>query len=324
MKKQSILIVGASGFVGKNVVLRYAQKTDVNILVRPTSNIDPFRNSPRIRILYGDLEKNEGIVESLHGIDVVIHCAARTMGRSYWEFHDTNTQGTSHLINAMLENKVQKILYVSSHAACGPCSMDKPLQEHDQKSPISFYGRSKNLAEELIKGSGLAYTIMRPVSVYGPYDKEILTYVKLLNKGICPVVGYGAKYLNLIYVTDLVDIVLKTVSEDHFHKHVYFVNDGQCYSMDYILETIATTLGKKTLRITVPTGLALFIGLLNDVFISPDKKLVTRDKVRELACRYWLCSSDNISRELGFKPQYTFERGIAETVEWYKNQGLIG
>ena len=324
MKKQRLLVVGASGFVGKNLVLRHTQDADVSILVRTTSKVDPFRNNPRIKVHYGDLEKNEGIAASLEGIDTVIHCAARTMGRSYWEFHDTNIQGTDHLVNAMLEKKVQKILYVSSHAACGPCSADSPLQECDRKGPISFYGRSKNLAEELIKTSGLNYTIVRPVSVYGPYDKEILTYVKILNRGLCPVVGPGPKNLNLIYVIDLVDIILRIVKENHFPNKVYFINDGQCYTMDYILDTIAKTLGKKPMKITVPTSLALFVGLLNDVFIPPDKKLVTRDKVRELSCQNWLCSSDNISRELGFKPRYTFEQGIAETIKWYKNQGCLG
>jgi dihydroflavonol-4-reductase len=323
LEKQRILIIGASGFVGTNLTLRYTQQGDVNILVRRTSNIDTFKNNPRIRILYGDLEKNDGILESLEGMDVVVHCAARTMGRSYWEFHDTNTRGTAHLINAMRLKRVRKILYVSSHAACGPCSANTPLKEHDRKNPISFYGRSKDLAEELIMSSGLNFTIIRPVSVYGPYDKEILTYVKLLNQGICPVVGFGTKYLNLIHVTDLVDIVIKAVRQKHFPNKIYFVNDGQCYSMDFILNTIARTLKKSVVKIPVPTNVALFVGLLNDVFVSPDRKLVTRDKVRELSCQYWLCSNDNITRELGFKPQYTFERGIAETIEWYKNQGLL-
>ncbi|KPL15358.1 hypothetical protein AMJ74_01645 [candidate division WOR_3 bacterium SM1_77] len=323
MKKHRILIVGASGFVGKNLVLQYTQREHVSILVRPTSNIALFKNNPRIRILYGDLAEDRGITDALKGIDVVIHCAATTMGRSYWEFHRTNTKGTKHLISAMLERNVRKILYVSSHAACGPCSANIPLQEHDPKKPVSFYGRTKNLAENLVAGSGLDFTIIRPVSVYGPHDKEILTYVKLLNRGICPVVGFGTKYLNVIYVQDLVDVIIKTVEQDHFPRATYFANDGQCYSLDSIMDTIAATLNKRSLKVCVPTALALFVGLLNDVFVSPGKRLVTRDKVRELACQYWVCSSENISRELGFKPRYTFDRGIIETIKWYRSQGYL-
>ena len=323
LKKDRILIIGATGFVGKNLVLEYTQRRDINILVRHTSNIELFKNDPRIRIFFGDLAENQGLNEALENIDVVIHCAATTMGRSYWEFHRTNTQGTAHLLNAMLENNVRKLVYVSSHAACGPCSTNAPMHEYDPKKPISFYGRTKNLAENLVTDSGLDYTIIRPVSVYGPYDKEILTYVKILDRGICPIVGGGTKYLNVIYVKDLVDLIIKTVEKDHFSCTTYFANDGQCYTLDSIMDTIATALNKRSLKVRVPTGLALFVGLLNDVFISPSKRLVTRDKVRELACQYWVCSNENISRALGFKPRYTFEQGIVETIKWYRSQGHL-
>jgi dihydroflavonol-4-reductase len=323
LKKPKILIVGASGFVGKNLALQYAQKECVSILVRPSSDISLFLHHPRIKILYGDLEKDIGLADALDGIGIVIHCAARTMGRSYWEFYRTNTQGTACLIQAMHRMHVHRLLYLSSHAACGPCCDGVPLQEHEKQSPISFYGHSKHLAENLVRQSGLAFTILRPVSVYGPHDKEILTYVKLLNQGICPIVGFGPKYLNLIYVVDLVNIIMKIVEQDHFSGRTYFANDGQCYSLDHIFETIARVLQKNVLRIHIPTSVALFVGLLNDLFLPPDKKLVTRDKIRELACKYWLCSSENINRVFSFRPKYEFEQGITETIKWYRSQGLL-
>jgi len=318
-----ILIIGATGFVGKNLVLQITQRQNVSILVRQTSNIELFKNNQNVNILYGDLEKNEGIIEALDNIDVVIHCAAKTMGRSYWEFYSTNTKGTAHLINAMLVKNVRKLLYLSSHAACGPSPSDEPLSSYTHTNPISFYGRTKQLAEDLIMNSGLQFTIIRPVSVYGPYDKEILTYIKLLNHGICPIVGFGAKYLNLIYVKDLVDLVIKVIENNHFMDRVYFANDGQCYSLGLVMDTIAKVLNKKSRKIYIPISLALFIGLLNDVFLPGDKKLVTRDKIRELGCQYWTCSSANANRELGFTPRYTFNQGIAETISWYRNQGYL-
>jgi nucleoside-diphosphate-sugar epimerase len=179
------------------------------------------------------------------------------------------------------------------------------------------------MAEDLIRKSGLSFTILRSVSVYGPHDKEILTYVKLLNSGICPIVGFGEKYLNLIHVQDLVDLIMKIVKNDHFMNHIYFATDGQFYSVHSLMENIANALQKKSIRIRVPTFLAMFIGLLNDVFVSPDKKLVTRDKIRELACQYWMCSNERVVKTLEFKPKYTFERGIVETIKWYKEQGVL-
>ncbi len=323
MKQQRILVVGASGFVGKNLVLTLAQKTRVRILVRPTSDIALFKDNKLVDLHFGDLATNQGISEALGGIDVVIHCAAKTMGRSYWEFYNTNTLGTANLLKAMHTQKVPNILYLSSHAACGPCSTETPRQEHERPTPISCYGRTKKLAEDLIRKSGLSFTILRSVSIYGPHDKEILTYVKLLNSGICPIVGYGEKYLNLIYVQDLVDLIIKIVENDHFTNNIYFATDGQSYSMRYLMEKIAQTLHRKNVKIRVPTGIAMLIGLLNDVFVRPDKKLVTRDKIRELACQYWMCSNERVVKTMEFKPKYSFDRGIVETIQWYREQGVL-
>ena len=87
-----------------------------------------FRANRNIEIVYGDLEKNEGIAEALHGVDTVVHCAARTIGNNYIEYYMTNTIGTAHLIKAMNKRRTKRILYLSSHAACGPCCEKKPLR----------------------------------------------------------------------------------------------------------------------------------------------------------------------------------------------------
>ncbi|UCD05087.1 MAG: NAD-dependent epimerase/dehydratase family protein [candidate division WOR-3 bacterium] len=323
MKNRRILVIGASGFVGKNLVPALAARNPVTILVRPTSNIDLFKNDKSIRIRYGDLETGEGIEQALQDVDAVIHCAARTMGRTYWEFYRTNTSGTANLVRTMEGGSVRKLLYLSSHAACGPSAGSEAKKEQHEQTPISFYGRTKKLAEDLIRNSNLSYVIVRPVSVYGPHDKEILTYIKLLNGGICPVIGYGHKYLNLIFVKDLVALIVNIIERDLFSKRTYFAHDGKCYSLHSVLDSIASTLGKKNLKIHIPESIAMFVGLLNDALLPPQKKLVTRDKIRELACQAWVCSNERITEELHFKPRYSFEQGIAETIDWYRKYGFL-
>ncbi|UCD20093.1 MAG: NAD-dependent epimerase/dehydratase family protein [candidate division WOR-3 bacterium] len=323
MQDSKVLIVGATGFVGKNLVPQMATHGPTTILVRATSNTALFEENPNIRILKGDLETANGLREALNDIDVVIHCAARTMGRTYWEYYRTNTMGTANLLKEMKAAGVKKILFLSSHAACGPSADITTTVKNGAEDPISFYGSTKRLAEELIIRSGLSYTIIRPVSVYGPHDTEILTYIKLLNRGICPVVGFGPKYLNLIYVTDLVDMIIEVVRRDHFKDRIYFANDGNCYSFDSVLEIIACALDRKNVKIHIPVSIAMFIGLMNDVFVPPRFRLVTRDKVRELACKYWVCGETQSIQEMGLQPKYTFEHGIIETVEWYRKHGFL-
>lgn len=323
MQNERILVIGASGFVGKNLVPELAARHRVTIFVRPTSNIDLFKNHKSIRLCYGDLETGRGIEHALTGVDAVIHCAARTMGRTYWEFYRTNTLGTANLIQNMEEHGVKKLLYLSSHAACGPSKVDTAIDEQHAQAPISFYGRTKKLAEDLVRRSSLSYVIVRPVSVYGPHDMEILTYIRLLNRGFCPIIGYGHKYLNLIFVKDLVEFIDKIVERDLFTNRTYFANDGRCYSLCSVLDSIAAALGKRSIKIYIPESIAMLVGLLNDVLMPPQKKLVTRDKVRELACQAWVCSNVRATEEIDFRPRYSFEQGITETIDWYKKHGYI-
>ncbi len=323
MKKERILVVGATGFIGKNLAPRLALDRRISVLARPTSDTGLFRQNPNIRIRHGDLDTGHGLSAALENIDLVIHCAGRTMARTYAEFHRTNTLGTSRLVHEMKQSGVRKLLYLSSHAACGPARGSTPAAAAGAEGPVSFYGHTKRLAESSIARSGLRYTIVRPVAVYGPHDREILTYVKLLNRGICPVVGSGAKYVNVIYVKDLVDMIVRIVEMDIFNGQTYFANDGKCYSFEALLDTIAHTLGKSNVKVRVPRWLAMFIGSLNDAVVPSRYRLVTRDKVRELACPYWVCDNTRTVKDIGFRPRYTFERGIAETIEWYRESALL-
>lgn len=323
LTEQRALIIGATGFVGKNLVLEMAARGPVTVLARPTSDIGLFKDHRNITVCLGDLESGRGLTPALQAIDTVVHCAGRTMARSYWDYYRTNVTGTANLLAAMHAARVRKILYVSSHAACGPGRDDRPVQEYEPLRPMSYYGRTKKLAEDLIVRSALDYTIVRPASVYGPHDKEILTYVKLLNYGFCPLIGFGPKYVNLIYVRDLVDLIVDVVRRDLFMDRIYFAHDGTCYSLEAVLDTISRALDKKSMKIRIPFPVAMLIGLLSDTVLPASMKVIPRDKVRELACPYWVCSTERAAGEIGFRPRFTFERGIVETIDWYRKHGLL-
>ena len=318
-----MLITGATGFIGKNLVPEFTKSKKVRILVRQTSNIELFKGNKAIEIAYADLEHGEGIKEALDGVDIVVHCAARTIGRNFVQYYKTNTQGTANLIRAMRKKKIKGIVYLSSHAACGPSNEKRSCTETEQPRPISFYGVTKKLAEDIVRQSDIPYIILRPVSVYGPHDMDILKYIKLLNSGICPIVGFGEKYLNFIYVKDLVSLMIRIVEAGKFYNRIYFINDGNCYSYTEVLNAIEAILHKRNVRIYAPKSFALFIGLMNDIFLHEKKRLIWRDKIRELAAEYWLCSNESCIEEFNFAPQYSLKDGMKETINWYKKHGYL-
>jgi nucleoside-diphosphate-sugar epimerase len=318
-----LLITGATGFLGKNLIPHLAPKYRCRALVRRTSSISFLRDLDNVEIAYGDVEHNEGLDQALIGIETVVHCAARTIGRNAIEYYRTNTRGTVHVVEAMAKQDVRRILYLSSHAACGPSSRNEPHHEMITPLPISFYGASKKRAEDIIQKSALEYIILRPVAVYGPHDTETLKYIRLMKYGLCPVVGHGEKYLNLIYVEDLVHLISSILEKGAFDNSVHFVNDGHCYSFGEITDAIVHALHHKCITFRVPVHTALFCGVLNDVFLPGRKRLVWRDKVRELAQQCWLCHTDTVKTAYGFEPGFTLEQGMEKTIAWYKKHGCL-
>ncbi len=321
--KTEILITGATGFIGKNLVPEIARRRKVRVFTRPTSNIEYLKDLPQVEIVQGNLVENYSLNDALKDIELVIHCAGETRGKNFAAFYRTNTSATKNLLTVMKQKGVKKILFLSSQSAAGPSPDKNPIDESNIPNPISSYGQSKCLAERMIIQSGFEYIILRPVSTYGPYDTDILKYIKLLNKGLGLIVGREEKYFNLIYVMDLVKIILKVIKLDIFNNKIYFINDGNIYSFSQVFSTIAGILKKKIVKIYVPESLSLCFGLFNDALLPGHKKLITYDKVKELTARYWLCKNSLAVRELKFSPEYGLEQGMRLTVEWYQKHNYI-
>jgi len=319
-----LLVTGATGFLGRHLVSQL-QKIDkkIKILVRKTSNISPFSQKKELEIVYGNLESERGLCEALNGVEIVIHCAARVVGKDFNQYYRTNTLGTRNLLNSMAHKGVGKILYLSSQSAAGPSLTRNPIDEDQKPSPVSSYGLSKKLAEDEIKRSKIRYTILRPVSVYGPYDTEILKYLKIINKGFCPMVGYGKRFVNLIYIKDLVNLIYSVVNDNIFNNRTYFVNDGKIYQFEELVDKISSILNKKVKKFYIPSSIASLYGLFCDLFLPENRRLVGRDKIKELGQRYWLCKNERAIKELGFKPQFPLERGMLETINWYQEKAWI-
>ncbi|MEO0216570.1 MAG: NAD(P)-dependent oxidoreductase [candidate division WOR-3 bacterium] len=319
-----VLLTGATGFIGKNFALKLAQRQRIKILVRKTSDVTLFKENKNICVVRGGLEDDLGLAEALTGVSIVVHCAGKIYGKSLDEFLLTNTRGTANLVRAMKEKGINSLLFLSSQSAAGSNQDSNPIDENTQPRPVSWYGLSKKLAEDIIIKSGLNYTILRPCSVYGPYDFEILKIIKLLKYGMFPKFGKGERYINLIYVEDLVNLMAKIVTGDFFKNRLYFVCDGNCYSYSEIIGEIAKILNKsRIIDILIPKAVALFFGTLNDVFLPEKKRIVGRDKIRELIQDIWLCQNSRLCTELGFIPQYSFHEGMRKTIEWYQKNGYL-
>ena len=329
-----ILVTGASGFIGSGLVSALAsQGHEVCALLRQSASIEFLKGVPFTR-LTGDLRDQDSLNRACENAEVVFHLAGLTSAKSRREYFKYNAEGTKNIAQAALKAKVKRFIYVSSLAAAGPSIGLAPKTEKDTDHPISMYGESKLRGElylDELRGQ-LPFVILRPPMVYGPRDRNVYHFFKIIQRNWMPVLPskstMGHKYYSAIHVDDLIQAMMHTLDcpeKSFLQGERFFVSDGQIYTYERIMSLIAQELKVKPIRLKVPGALVsalAFSGTLIGKIL--DKKLpLNRDKLNELTPDYWICSAQKAMDELKLKPKYTLETGIPQTVTWYKVHGWL-
>ena len=201
-----IFITGSTGFLGKTLIPSLIKEScNLNCLAR---NPDYFKNLP-VKITIGDLEKFQWPIDS-EKINTVIHMAAVINAKNPQDFYKINYEGTKKLINECVKHKVEHFIFLSSLNVL-------------QKNPDD-YAKSKKMAEDYLKISGLNYTILRPSLIYGPSDtKNVNQLVKIIKTlPIIPIIGSGKNKIQPIYINDAANAIISILKNpEKFYNKLY-------------------------------------------------------------------------------------------------------
>lgn len=339
MKK--ILITGASGFIGSFIVEEALRRElEIWAAVRPTSS-RKYLQDTRIRFIELDFGSEEKLTEQLrgHDFDYIVHAAGATKCLHREDFFRTNTEGTEHLVRAILRLSmpIEKFVYISSLSVFGPICEQQPYREileSDTPHPNTAYGESKLQAEEFLENyspssdtsptggqRGLPYVILRPTGVYGPRERDYFLMAKTIKNHTDFAVGYKQQDITFVYVKDLVQAVFLALERGRPGRK-YFISDGKAYQSSTFSRLVRRELGSPWwIRLTVPVwGLRVvtffgeYIGRLTGTISA-----LNNDKYNIMKQRNWRCDISPAVKELGYKPQYDLERGVKETIKWYKD-----
>jgi nucleoside-diphosphate-sugar epimerase len=233
------------------------------------------------------------------------------------------------LIHACLENnpRIQKFIYLSSQAAAGPCRNGNKKKESDQCKPVSPYGQSKQMGEELAMAHAqeLPLLILRPSAVYGPRERDIYTFFKLLSKRIKPCLPSKDQHISLCYVEDIIQAILLAAQLKGSSGEIFFLSDGQDYRLEEIGDAFAQAMGVNAFCIRVPEwmiiGMASFSEYLSKLSGKPP--LLNKGKVEEILQRNWVCDITKAKTALGFEPHISLAQGAKLTFEWYKKENWL-
>lgn len=330
----NILITGASGFIGSFVVEEALNRgMETWAAVRPSSS-RKYLADPRIHFIELDFSSQEKLEEALqpYSFDYIVHAAGVTKCLHEETFYEVNTEGTKRLVKALLnlQMPIHRFVYISSLSVMGAIRESQPYQEiteADYPRPNTVYGKSKLKAERFMDsiGNNFPYIILRPTGVYGPREKDYFMMAQSIKKHVDFAVGYRRQDITFVYVKDLVQAIFLALDRG-MNGRKYFLSDGNVYASSDFSNLLRHAMGNPwVLRFTSPVWLLKVITSMGALFGRFTGKVtaLNRDKFNILRQRNWRCDIEPTADELGYHPHYDLERGVAETIAWYKNEGWL-
>lgn len=324
-----VFITGATGFIGSHLTDELIKMNyQIKCLVRKTSNLQWLNNKP-VELVYGTLFDNDVLTNAVKDADYVYHIAGVTFAKKKEDYYKGNTEATKNLLNICYNTNsgIKKFVYVSSQTAVGPANSKIPVDEDADYHPITTYGRSKMEAEKIVKTyfDKMNCTIVRPPAVYGPRDVAIYEYFKTMSRRLQPLIGFGDKLVSLIYGPDLVKGIILAGELDKANSNIYFISSEKFYSWKEVGDITSRLMNKKTLKIKIPHFIIYTVGAFAQFFslFSSKPAILNLEKCKDLTQKYWICSAEKALNELGFKESIGLEKGIEETIKWYKDQRWI-
>lgn len=316
-------VTGASGFVGSHLVESLvAHGWDVRCLLRARSD---RRWLPQAAgVVTASLDDAPSLRDAFGGVDAVFHLAAVTSAQRADDYHRVNVEGTRRLLDAVRAHAPDAVvLYCSSMAAAGPSSPYGAAREADPPRPISAYGESKLEAERVLAASGVRHVIVRPPTVYGPRDRDVLAMFRLVRYGLAPRIGSATQRLSMVHVHDLVD-GLRRAAERGAPGAVYYVSGG-AHRWGEVIAALGSAFGRTARELPIPS-LAASAAALGSVFLARlmgTKPLLTPDRVRDMMQVSWVCDDTRARTELGYVPRVSLEAGVRSTAAWYREHGWL-
>ena len=324
-----VLLTGASGFVGSHILDSLRRRGLASaLLLRPDSSRRFIESHlPGVEVRHGSIGDPASLRQAMSGITHVIHCAGAIKVTRVADFYEVNQAGTRNVVDAANAQggQVQRLIYISSVAAAGPATREKPAREEDTPAPVSEYGKSKLAGElEVSNHCRAEHVILRPPAVYGPRDAELLRLFRTVKHHLLPRPP-RAQALSLVFVRDLAEAVVTCLDHPAAARKTYFVASREAVTGQVIAEAIAARMQVWTLPLPLPAAVWWPICLAQELWsrLTGKPTVLSLQKFAELRAPGWVCDGTRLERETGCACATTLEMGIAETLSWYRQHNWL-
>jgi len=240
-KKKPVLVTGAAGLVGIHTCRELSKKGwQVRALIRHPAKAAMALGQLPVEFRVGDVRDASTLRSSLSGCGAVVHLAAIAIEKKGESYRESNTAATERLISAARAETVQRVIFMSQNGA-------------DSRSPYPFL-RSKGVAQDSIKTSGLTWTILRPSVIFGPEDQFVNVLGRLikLTPKIFPLPGGGNARFQPIAVDDVARVIRMSLEKKDTVHQSYDLGGAVPLTLLQMTERILTAMGTHRKIVPVP------------------------------------------------------------------------
>jgi len=325
LKGAIVLVTGANGFLGSEVVLQMAAESRLKMRTTDKQDKSFF---PEIDYRPADILDSGKFVSIVQGSECVIHTAGlahifdKTKAANA-PFKEINEVGTANVAQAAAKAGVKHFVLISSVSVYGPFTRGV-YDENTPCRPEGKYAESKYQSEqraiEIAKTSGMALTILRLATLYGEGDPgNVARLMKAIDCGRFVWVGNGSNRKSLLYKGDAARAVSAVVSSPASGINIYNVSSPPC-AMREVVEGLASALGRRRPRCHIPASLVLFIAKMVSAMVGGQGRLGNLPTTLQK----WLAddaySAGKFEKAFNFQTQTSLAEGLRREVEWYRGQ----
>lgn len=317
------LITGATGFIGSHIAEKFkGEGEEIIVLARKSSDIT-FLEKLGAEIYYGDVTNYNSVKQAVKNADRVIHAAAIT---GEWirkkESTETNVGGTKNLLDASLESKVDRFIFVSSLGVMGLKNHYGTGDEANYTKTNDNYIDSKIETEKLVRTyiPKLPITILRPGFVYGERDRRLMKRIlENLEKGIFRFIGDGKNKMNLVYAGNFADAIFLATQTDKAIGQTYNVTDNNNLDIETFIYKICDLWGFERPTKHIPIPVAKVATILMETIAKIRRKkespLLTKTRLKFMTLNLDFDISKTI-KDLGYNPKINIDEGLRKTKQW--------
>lgn len=313
-KDAVFLVTGGAGFIGSNLCeallnMGHTVRCLDDLSTGKRENVDLFLENPLYTFIKGDIKELDACIKACEGVSFVLHQAAwgsvpRSIEMPLF-YNANNITGTLNMMEAARKNGVKKFVYASSSSVYGD-EPNLPKTEGREGKLLSPYALTKRVDEEYgklyTKLYGLDTFGLRYFNVFGrrqnpdgAYAAVIPKFIKMLLNGERPTInGDGKQSRDFTYIENVIDANLKACAAPSEAA-------GEAYNIAY---------GGREYLIDIYYSLTKALGKDVKPIFGPDRAGDIKHSNADIT---------KAQKLLGYSPEYSFERGLSQAIEWYKN-----